>query len=813
MKKPFWSLNVFVGIIALFVGIAQSPVLAQTDDRNVLKLCPLTSAFTAQPPLVPDARSDGIGYAEQLVISLAELNGYFTGTPVLTFQSGSVTLDKHRRACLRNFTKIYALSVRAGGYSVRDRDDLGLSVIGHADGTNQPAVNFPLSYRRAARVRTELKTSLGAALNWKWLPPIRVEGRGEEEPWWCGSNLAAACSFRVNGPGNAGIGAQADPQVTSIRNDRRVELRLESASILGPRSRAVLLDRKAILLSQGITTGQELNSEPLQRLLRFEQRMRYFPAGVQALHPVSLTLADMAWSADDRRCQVTPDNRPAIDTDPWLDSGWSQVSTGTGSMLEPADSKGDFDDASLWVRLRAVPVVTRATRQPGRVRIMLELATGLIGRIATDDTAKVAALLQPDTSGAPAADRTGEAGVIRYDLGLGVPDYWRVRLRLAKAVTDILGKPETGPALQACLTQAGLGREIAGTGAGIVSLALAALPKDFDGLLGQAYDFNRPTRMFGLFPGFDLRIDTGQLALPLPLKGPDGQSLAAIGASRLVRLYGAPLSLRTNPGGAAGGNESAANWQARSGMFGDRSVSLNPTLQSIWQDIDSTKDFNKPPMPEGVSRALPLGNAYVFERFLRGRVVRVFLPDPTEGGSGVVADYKIFEANAGPNARRDVVLVAADTPEQLEVFARDRFSKNNVLLEKDESDSACEVIDKKNGDKISGNNGVICGYFRQPLSLSLMLPAWIDSSAVSVPLGTRIGAMADSDTLLPCFRRRTGREFGPADRLHGDTGKNGSRGVVIVDLGARNASPRFYDGNDCRMLGLPILDQGKVNIK
>lgn len=756
------------------------------DGNAPATVCPATELLYAD--------ASGFSEVDSVFLSLAELNGYLDGVPKLTFDTGSSRLAGQRRNCLRQFAQIYVRAVR--GLGGEDRRNVALRFIGHADAIASSGTNFRLSFRRASGERDRFLQYVGQVLDSR--PRTEAEGRGELEPWWCGA-ARGGCDFPGAEEGTGPVTAAEAP----VDNDRRLEIRFEGASISGPRLRVLLAS---------------LEREQQATRARFVERPRYYPRGTAPLHPVEIRIGGDFAFEETGKCRIPPN---------WFDSGWIAGPTGGASRFEPAGSGlgKRFDEGLIFARLRVIPLVGQSSLTPERGRLVLQLATGIVSPEAPDETgpgealeaaeASTASAPAPKTSiagslasssdGPPAEPATPTMAAPRYGLGLGVPDYWRARLRLGDMLMAQTGKADLLEIVGNCQgktsAEALLQR--------IRTETLRSMPRDFDGLLGEAYDFNRPMHMFGLRAGHTLRVDSGRFSLPT---GDTAKfnNLATFGNVENLHLYAAPLGLRNNPAELPDDTSAPAKWPARSGPFGHLAVTLNPTVQSIWQDVARNTDTDELPYWEfdEAETAHPLGNALALERFLRGRVVRVLVPVPRDGDSGrSLAEQKLtFSKPPAITTRRDTVLLAAEDPAVLDAFAQ-AFQTGDLV---GDQTPLCKRFNQDTDRK------VLCGYFRHNVLLSLLIGAEIGGRNHAVPIDTRVGSLMTSAQLRPCFASSAGdsdKEFVPydaADRLRDETDSI-RRGIRIEELGAGLDRPVLYDGRDCRLMALPVLEGGKVS--
>lgn len=746
----------YCGVITALTACLHSP---RPDDDVADRLCPATAHLFS-------LEGGQFSAADTFFLSLSELNGFLDGQPRLTFHTNATTLGRHERACLDLLASLYVEAARLMGLEEQGREKVALRFIGHASREDELESGFRLSQERAfaegRRVQNAIWRSLG------WAPEIQFEGRGRHEPWWCepGDN---DCGLSLINPGSG----EPENGGPTMRPDSRLEVRFDGASISGPRLGSLY----GQLQAKQVAEVQMLRS-------RFVERPRYYPVGTAPLHPVILPIGPELSFKQESGCEAPAD---------WFDSGWVKGPTTDPSYLEPngVNASQPFDEASIFARLSLAPIVDANASGPKRGRLVLRLATGLFG---------------PDGAQDDAAD--GVAGP-RTQLGVGVPAYWRVRFRLEEMVSQLQLTEELVSVLDNCW--GGFTEE---TFARFVKLeALDRLPRDFDGLLGHAYDFNRAVRTFGLRAGHVLQIDAGR---PGPLAGRDNlrQNLSSFSTVQRLDLFAAPLALRRTPPSAdlpdapvvADGVLSSALWPARSGPYGHRSVTLNPALQSVWQQTKRSTDLEPRQLPhwnfDKAEVAFHLANRLALERFLRGRVVQVLSPGPRPGAEeefSIDEDRLAMSAQPAADEQRDTVLIAAETPDILDRFLKSYRAKSLVNTD----NPFC------NNDLFKGD--VLCGFFRHAVHLNLLVDVNVNQVPRQVPVDTRIGALMRPEFLASCFERDRFADppdadfvpFGQADRL--------KDGVQIVSLGADLDAPAFYNPNDCRLLALPLLGGGRVS--
>jgi hypothetical protein len=782
-------------VFCLLVWVFGGPVAKAAE---AVPICPITndlltalravknSAMTTETP------GDFIGTTDSIFLSAAELSGYLDGDPKLTFGTGDQKLASGAATCLKSFAQIYALA--AGGGTVAK--GVTIRLIGHADATGVVEKNFALSYSRAAHGKTVLEKALSAS---KAPPPsFLVEGHGGADLWWCGieSDRGApvvaqeACSSFGSGP-------EALDENLKQRNDRHLEIRVEGPLIAGPRLDLVRENVKYHPISTD-----------LHRLAAFESRLRYFPAGTTPLAPVQIALGDLENAKDtkERLCW-----KAAVS---WKDGGWRHVGPWSTddklvlSKLEPeAIDARRFDEAQLYIRIRPVPVVL--DKGIRKVRLMVELATGTVGPLIAGGTDNATPAF---TAMKIHASLVASAPVARRSLGLGIPDYWRVRLRVEQGLADwanglrdeaeTTGLPnqpwlDLAPCLKLLPEK---DHDAAKFAAFAAAKVLTGLPRDFDGLLGTAHDFNRPARMFGLRPGNKLQLDFGQLSLIRSDKDKK-ETIALLGGEKTFDLFAAPLAIgttrKTNEAGIA------ARMAARAGPYAHLAVTINPFLQGMWSGQPKVQDPEALPTPVlSPSGVFNLANSYALERFLRGRIVNVFLPtfqnDTGKGAANAITEAQITSSTEqAANSSRDPIFVAATSPAELAALYLG-FAQDTVKLA-DEADSLCSTLKDWT---------TMCGFMRSDVAPALLVPTRVQLTDRFLPLDARIGSIIPQAKLAKCFlpsgsvRTESDFEpFSPESRLPSP--------IAIKGLGPEFAPPKLYDGRDCRMLSLPILGGGE----
>lgn len=798
-------------LMCLGILVVGSPAAGKTATPSP---CPITTDLLATlvPPKDPKqahaSKLDGyVGTTDAILLSAAELNGYIDGDPKLTFASGTQVFSSEVAACLRSFARIYALAqTKENGGTVAK--GLVIRLIGHADATGDEEKNFRLSYLRAEHGKAQLSKALSESKAVA-LPTFVLEGHGGADLWWCGIEGGTADtkgrSCRAFGGGPAAL----DPKLKQ-RNDRHLEIRVEGPLIAGPS-----LDR---------LREKHFKDKPdpqLERLAVFESRLRYFPAGTTPLAPVQIALGDVTGTKDGKAnaCWKTATG--------WSDNLWLHVGPWKGDKGDQLDlsklelsrlkspRKGErFDEAQLYVRIRPIPVI--AGKNVRTIRLVAELATGTVGPlVATGSEPTMAFFMQSQglTEDKPAA--VAPPAALRRSLGLGVPDYWRIRLRIEQGIEDWMGGDRTSEvadeatwqtesktvkvatlpsvSLAPCLALLFDKDEAANRPARLKRLAavriLAGVPRDFDGLLGTTYDFNRKVRMFGLRPGNKLQLDFGQLSL---LRGKSvDETISLAGGQKTYDLFAAPLAFKTIQS-IAGAPDIDPGSTARAGLDAHLAVALNPMLQGIWSGKSKSGDKEALPKPtvSNPGAVINLANPYALERFMRGRIVNVFLPDLAAMTEATITK------DIAADSLRDPIFVAANSPADMAALFRS-FGTSAKLAGDGES-----FLCSKLPVPATADWRMLCGFMRSDVAPSLLITATLRSASRTVPLDTRMGSLLSSEALAPCFTATLADDkgeyepFAPIDRL--------TSTISITGLGPF-APPRLYDGRDCRMLSLPIL--------
>ena len=431
---------------------------------------------------------------------------------------------------------------------------LRLHIIGHADSVGSDETNNLQSLRRALAARLVLRGISGFSAR----IPVTTSGRGKAEPWACGppdgteeTDDPEDCAPRLQL-----LRTTQEPGEVRVRNDRRVELRVDSPLFAGPDFELL---RSAITGPDG--TPARTDSVDLQHHLGI---LRHYPAGIAPLHPVVVRIGTRS-NAVRQACSL-----PANDSDRgriWLDTGWQKIAfTPEGEpevswRLDPGLVVSGVNETALGnrllIRVRARPDVqqwSESTAPPGQIELML--ATQIV--------------------------QEGQNG--RPDAAVGVPDPWRVRVRLPDFLHLLLsgGSPLTSSDRELLLSCLGLDQAVIDDPdrrepvvSALVAQVLAALPRDAIGLMTAAHDYHEPTGMFGLRPGLHLRLLTGSDHLGPRLEpGTGRQDFVDLTSAIELPLYGAPTRR------AVVQDRDRVN--VSSGPMGHHSVTLDPGLALRW---------------------------------------------------------------------------------------------------------------------------------------------------------------------------------------------------------------------------------------
>ncbi|WP_155066045.1 hypothetical protein [Paracoccus limosus] len=558
-----------------------------------------------------------------------------------------------------------------------------------------------------------------------------------------------------------------------------MEVRLASPVFAGPRYDVL----SAALAGQGNAPAPD--SVELQSHLSV---FRHYPAGATPLHPVVVPIPAPTRDAV-AACSVAE-----ADADGgrlWLDTGWQRIRLESPNAApvawdsEPGFVVSEMNSAALGnrllVRIRARPDVRSAS---GLVRGQIEmlLATTII--------------------------QNGQAG--RQDDAVGVPDPWRVRVRLP-AFLDALIADEQEALLedaQRLLLRTCLGLDPDNIGTqhdreplvvGLVQSALQMLPRDGAGLLASAHDYHAPTGMFALRPGMHLRLLTGRDQFPEEPGSADGrQDFSDLTSEIVLPLFSAP----TRP--FVGASQDAL--PALSGPFGQNAVTLDPGLAMRWWDDHELANLSQ----RARDGTFGIGDPAALELLLSGRLAYVIPPSglPTDPvyTRNIPRRFDDFDDMARPLPARDTLIVAARTHDDISAFlAQDRGGRLFGALEYDYVDddgndivvrSACAwgSQDDPNGGP---NARVLCGLFTQPIRASLLIDVEVNGDPRRVPLGTSVGSLLPPEVMAPCFVLATGeadQRFAPGNRL--------AARITLPTYG--DGARAVYSSDDCRLMALPL---------
>lgn len=763
------------------LALSASVWLALSTSAS-LALCPVTATLDrdAQNERNLSGTAATVPPVDALVMSIAELNGTLgaSNEPVLTFDFASNVLDADRKACLRALGRLAVRADRLG--------PIELLIIGHADSVDSDAANNSRSFLRARAARTYLRNTVQ---DFAIRVPVDIAGRGEAEPWACGppdgfedANEAEACAPRLQMLRLS----QADGEAR-VRNDRRLEIRLASPVFAGPRYEVL----SAALAGQGNAPAPD-SVELRSHLSVF----RYYPAGATPLHPLVVPIPAPT------RDVVAACSVAEADADGgrlWLDTGWQRIrlefpdAAPVAWDSEPGFVVSEINSAALGnrllVRIRARPDVRSAS---GLVRGQIEmlLATTII--------------------------QNGQAG--RQDDAVGVPDPWRVRVRLpafldaliAEEQEDLLGHAQR-LLLRTCL---GLDPDDIGTQqdreplvVGLMQSALQMLPRDGAGLLASAHEYHAPTGMFALRPGMHLRLLTGRDQLPeTPGSTIGRQDFSDLTSEIVLPLYSAP----TRP--FVGASQDAV--PVLSGPFGHNAVTLDPGLAMRWWNDHALGNLSQ----RADDGTFGIGDPAALEMLLSGRLAYVVPPngrptDPSNNPDYTRAIPRPFTATEALRPTRDTLIVAARTHDDISAFlAHDRGGQLFGALEYDyEDDEGNDIVVRSacawgSQDDPNGGPGarVLCGLFTQPIRASLLIDVEVNGEPRRVPLGTSIGSFLPPEAMVPCFVQATGeadQRFPPRNRL--------AVRITLPTYG--DGSRAVYSSDDCRLLALPLTHEARIS--
>lgn len=790
----------FFFLALAFIGFQSSPA-------GALSLCPLSEQMRSLPATIqvpPNAEAPQaarLGPIDRFYVALAELNGHLDGVPRLVYPLGSNSLSSKGQACLDTLGRLFRSAMRESQGS--GAAQAGLVVIGHTDASGSAERNYRLSFERANAVAELLRRYSGR---------VRAEGRGFSEPWFCGVGTSdqsgvpdaaqiAACKI-TDAELSAGEGLSSP--VERVPPDRRVEIRVAGSSIAGPKleplTKLVSSEGGGPLLREVVTGAKGGRGY-------FVQRMRLYPVETAPLAPVVVEVGQRLRRRTVEQCEAI--NLPAMN--------WRLVPTTV--------AVGKFQERNLYYRMRITPVVTVSSVRPQFFKLEVLLATGLVDQVAPPGDS--AALIDEDGSDDPYP---------RMELGLGVPEYWRTRLRLREDIEAFFGTSGASllkAAVSDCWYPPGASNASPPDGQladWIAREVRDSMPLDFDGIWGEAHDHDPRTRMFGLFPGHHLRVMAGGYGLATG-SGSSFSNPALFGVQQDLLLYASPV-------GVFSSKLDSEDLAVQPGSSGNLSVSLDPALASTWQGIGTATDIDDLHSLGDPKIAYNLDDPRELERFLRGRVVRVFQPGPTRGETALSAlKDRLLRINTdinfgAPDDLRDTILVGAPTLRSLETFAAfyelDNPAGSIRLADKENLEVLCRALmvpdevtigsvlgdrplSKADAEKLRelGKEGTRCGYFRHNVLMSLLLDVNLRLTELRLPLGTRLGAMLGSDELAPCFEH-TGVAMGEKGFSEFPSNAQPDWDLSIRDLGDRFGRPDLVDADDCRLLALPIIEGGNI---
>lgn len=634
-------------------------------------------------------------------------------------------------------------------------------------------------------------------------------GRGEADPWSCGPPDGTAqeagtsdtlCAERLqlmgaNSTGTDGAGA------IEVRNDRRLELQLDMPHFAGPR-----LDELARVLSPDsawLADGQA------QKVIQHHSVFRHYPAGTTPLHPVRVPLAGASQTVH-KACSL-----PGGDADGgrlWLDTGWQKLtvtpqpadSLPVSWTLEPGlvapNGAANVLGYHLIVRVRALPEA-RSTNPDDLGVLELMLATQVVQDGQVIDGTKV-----------------------RPDLATGVPDPWRIRVRLTSFLDTLVVDPggtrlnaAQRDLLRSCL---GISADMVVDASGadvdqraarkarldpVMLQALAVVPRDPAGLLALTHDYHAPTGLFALRPGQHLRLLVGrdQLAPKLaPATNEARADFVDLTSEMVLPLYAAPTRSLALSGEDA--------MSVVTGRVGADAVTLDPGLSlRPWnlaeQTISSLSE-------RGYDGTFGIGDPAALNLLMAGRLSYV-LPPHGAAGQMTRAVPRDFADTSDAGARqraRDTLIVAARDYDAVAAFlARNQFG--GIFGEEVNTDSGISLRPACHwGSEPVSDGGtdapVLCGLFTQPMRASLLIDVTINGETRRVPLGTTVGALLPADVSRPCVTASLAASDARPARVSTTARLGPPQRPVTVQLPNYAAgADALYSGDDCRLLALPLF--------
>lgn len=696
--------------------------------------CPTTRAIASDPIA---AERLGIGPLDALAFAIAELNGTLSSTdiPELTFEYGRDSLSVPLRNCLKSFGTLVMRAESLG--------PIGLEIVGHADSVGSDANNLSLSLQRARWARTYLRNT---TQNLSSRVPISVIGRGESEPWPCGpvdgQEDAAAPGPCTESAFILRVGVK-EQSFERVRNDRRLEIRVTTPLVAGPRYEA---------LSVFMELSQEFEVDYSDSVLATHLGvLRHYPAGTSPLHPVVVPLNEPD-RAITKACVISSDLNGGRS---WIDTGWREATIAPGLFMRPTNGNPTAG-RDLLVRVRARPNVERfgeVNDPPGIVELML--ATTVV--------------------------HEGDNG--RPDAAIGTPDPWRVRIQLPQILED-LKRGSDGVVLTDCLGAAG---DELSNDQYITDLALTRLPRDASGLLAQAHQFNEATGMFALQPGATLRLIVGEDTFG-NLFSPSGNvDFPLITSELMLPLYPARTA---RPIGAAA--DPSVPLRPVSAAALD-AVTLDPGFALRWSERTTMSEISN----VSNDKTYGIGDLSALELFMRGRIVYVFPPR----GEGTPSTRELPRGSDSSKVvqTRDTLLVATSSLRALDNFLEQPTRSLNLQLFGDKNLSACaqDFGDEPTG---SGISAILCGRFAQPVSASLLFEVTANGVTRQVPLGATLSTLLPRSVVEDCFDTLAAATAEIEPRFLASSYLNQS--IRIPLYGVDEAT---YDGRDCRLIGLPLI--------
>ncbi|MBO9413681.1 MULTISPECIES: hypothetical protein [unclassified Ruegeria] len=633
-------------------------------------------------------------------------------------------------------------------------------------------------------------------------------GRGEADPWSCGppdgvadqpgaSSISCGARMQLMGPVRAGVEGAGEVEV---RNDRRLELQLDMPHFAGPR-----LAELASVMSPNAPSPE---GGQVEKVVQHHSVFRYYPAGTTPLHSIRVPLSAEPRAVHDG-CSLSGGDADGGRL--WLDTGWQKLEikpkdsllvswTEEPGLVAPKGANGILG-YNLIVRVRALPEV-RSTNPDASGVVELMLAT----QILQDGQ---------DVGGA----------TVRPDLATGVPDPWRVRVRLTSFL-DALVLDGGGTLLNTA--QRDLLRSCLGISADmldgasedekktdtaarkalldpIMLRALDNLPRDPAGLLALTHDYHAPTGLFALRPGQHLRLLVGRDQLA-PKVAPSTEDARAdfvdLTSQMILPLYAAPT--RTF---AKKGEDALSVIVGRAGVD---AVTLDPGI--ILQSWNAPTPTISSLSERGFDGTYGIGDPAALELLMAGRLSYVLPPqgEPLQKTRGIPRDFIVKSPETGPRQRaRDTLIIAARDDDALTTFlARYQFAgifgSEPITEQGVRRETACYW-----GSDPEAEEPVLCGLFTQPMRASLLIDATINGQPRRVPLGTTVGALLPPDISRTCVAT----SLPPRDekiqippRVTTTARLGDAKRPFAVQLPKYETGPdAVYSSNDCRLLALPLF--------